>query len=416
MGGGGSYTISGAGNTIANTKKVSFSNTGAGTGTVTDSALWGGQGSISYTSSSSQGFSISGAKTYSGGATLAAMSGAGILVVTTSSTGPANAPTGGPFGTGTLTLGDTKMRAQTGADITIGNPVTFSGNPTFTTATGEKSLIFTGDAALGATRTLTVETGSTVTDKAVEFSGALSGSTFGIAKAGAGTLILSGVNTYSGATDVSSGKLLVNGSTSASSTVTVSGTGSILGGTGTIGGSVTVNGGNTLAPGASIQSLATGALSLQSASTYAYEADNDAAAASAGDLTVVNGNLNLVTGALLTLQELGAGAWTIGEKLTLINYSGIWNGGLFTRGGSIADDSEISFSGMQWLFNYNDTGAGSNFADDLTAGSYVTMTAVPEPSAALLGLFGLLVLARRRREPREMARFRGAAVSGSPLL
>ncbi len=54
---------------------------------------------------------------------------------------------------------------------------------------------------------------------------------------GAGRLMLSGANTYTGPTIANTGVLLVNGSTAAGSTVTVNG-GGILAGTGTIGGPV----------------------------------------------------------------------------------------------------------------------------------------------------------------------------------
>ena len=76
--------------------------------------------------------------------------------------------------------------------------------------------------------------------------------------AGAGTTILTGANTYSGGTVVSSGKLYANnaGATSATGTgsVTVQG-GGTLGGSGRITGAVTVQSGGTLASGAA-QNLA----------------------------------------------------------------------------------------------------------------------------------------------------------------
>jgi autotransporter-associated beta strand protein len=62
-----------------------------------------------------------------------------------------------------------------------------------------------------------------------------------------GTVVLDATNTYSGATTVASGMLLVNGST-AGSQITVA-TNSALGGTGTINGQVTVQAGGQLAPG-----------------------------------------------------------------------------------------------------------------------------------------------------------------------
>ena len=215
----------------------------------------------------------------------------------------------------------------------------------------------------------------------------------------ASKLILSGTNTYTGATTVSAGTLAVNGSLANTSTTV--GTGGTLQGSGSMGGSVTVQSGGTIAAGNSIESLATGALSLLAGSTFAYEMNNDAAAGVAGDLTAVTGSMTFDVGnaALLTLTELGTGSWSNGDKLTLLSYSGAWNGGLFNYASStLADDSTFTFSGMEWAFNYNDAVAGTNYTGDLTGSSFVTMTAVPEPNvAALVGGLGALVLLRRRR-------------------
>ncbi len=245
----------------------------------------------------------------------------------------------------------------------------------------------------------------------------ITGNTYGITKAGSGTLILAGTNTYTGATTVTGGTLSLTGtgSISNSSTIQVDGTatlnvsgltgnftvasGQTLRGAGTIlgaGKTVTVNG--TLAAGNDIESLTiTGNLTQNAGSTFAYEMNKDAAAVAAGDLTAVSGNLTLGSGALLTLTELGSGSWGVGEKLTLLSYSGSLTG-LFTyNSATLADDSTFEFSGATWQFNYNDTVAGSNYSGDLLGTNFVTMTVIPEPKAALLSAIGVLPLLRRRR-------------------
>jgi hypothetical protein len=52
-----------------------------------------------------------------------------------------------------------------------------------------------------------------------------------------------------------------------------------------------------------------------------------------------------------------------------------------------------------WRFNYNDEMGGSNFVpDQVGAVSFVTLTAIPEPSAvAMIGAFGMLAMLRKRR-------------------
>lgn len=73
-----------------------------------------------------------------------------------------------------------------------------------------------------------------------------------LTKVGTGTFIISGNNTYAGATTISGGKLLVNNATATKGTgtgVVAVASGAILGGTGFIKGAVTINTGGKLQPG-----------------------------------------------------------------------------------------------------------------------------------------------------------------------
>ena len=294
----------------------------------------------------------------------------------------------------------TQNSATTGLNLTAVN--LYTGSTTITAGT----LQISGSGKLNNGNyagAISVATSSTLrysSSAAQTFSGNITG--LGALTKDTGTaskLILSGSNTYTGATTVSAGTLAVNGSLANTSTTV--GTGGTLQGSGSTVGSVTVQSGGKIAAGNSIESLATGALSLLAGSTFAYEMNNDAAAGVAGDLTAITGSMTFDVGnaALLTLTELGTGSWSNGDKLTLLSYSGAWNGGLFNYASStLADDSTFTFSGMDWAFNYNDTVAGTNYTGDLTGSSFVTMTAVPEPNvAALLGGLGVLALLRRRR-------------------
>jgi fibronectin-binding autotransporter adhesin len=80
-----------------------------------------------------------------------------------------------------------------------------------------------------------------------------------------GTLVLGGANTYTGATNVNAGTLIINGSTSNASAVTV-GLNGTLGGTGTVGGNTTISGIHSPGNSPGIQTF-TGNLSYVDAGT-----------------------------------------------------------------------------------------------------------------------------------------------------
>ena len=149
-----------------------------------------------------------------------------------------------------------------------------------------------------------------------------------LTKTGEGTLVLNGVNTYSGLTDIQQGTLIVGG-TSANSNAQVAGhvdvqNGSVLGGHGLIRGSVNVHNGGVLSPGNSIGTLTVANAVFNSGSTFTVEVNSDGT----GDKLVADSSLNpmlpgagtvvIQNGTNLDIQA-GAGTWANETKYILID-------------------------------------------------------------------------------------------------
>ncbi len=148
------------------------------------------------------------------------------------------------------------------------------------------------------------------------YAGTISG-TGGFIQAGSGDTILSGTNSYTGATSVNAGTLSVNGSITSSSGVSV-GSGGTLGGTGTVSGTTVANGG-TLAPGNSIGTLhVTGNLSLAAGSTYMA-----GVSASGADEVLASGTVTVAGQLILSSQSA---SYVAGTTYTLINSAGALTG------------------------------------------------------------------------------------------
>ncbi len=209
---GDAFTFTGATTLTANSA-LSVANTVTFTGVIGQSG-----GNRSLTKSGTGTLILSAANTYAGTTTLSA--------------GTTRAGDNAAFGTGTLVLGSAALAAD-GGPRTFANAVTLGGNTTFVAG---DAITFTGAATLTGTRTLTVLNSTT-------FAGNLGQSVAsGLSKAGAGTLLLSGANTYSGTTTLSAGTLLAGSNTAF-------GTGTLSLGTATLGAS---GGARTLANAVSL--------------------------------------------------------------------------------------------------------------------------------------------------------------------
>lgn len=190
----------------------------------------------------------------------------------------------GEFGTGALTISNGGA-VSVGGQLLIANQAGSNGALNIGAAPGAAAM------APGTLTATSVQFGAGTgainfnhTSSAYLFSSDITGA--GAVNQLSGHTILTGNESYTGATGVSGGTLSVNSSIASSSLTTVD-TGGTLGGIGTIGNTL-VNGG-TLAPGNSIGTLTVqGNLVLTSAATYMIEVSGTAA-----DKTVVTGTAQL---------------------------------------------------------------------------------------------------------------------------
>jgi hypothetical protein len=243
-------------------------------------------------------------------------------------------------------------------------------------------------------------------------SGAASALGGGLAVEG-GTLILSGSQGFAGGAAITGGRLLVNGdAATALGGVTVAG--GTLGGTGVLGGAVTVGAGGVVAPGDGIESLVVGAVTFQNGSALVADVSPLALAA---DLLVVGGDLALAGTVGLTVVDPTATGSLVprGTTFTLVNYTGAWNGGLFTVGGGVvANGGWFTAAGNTWQIDYAASSGGSNFTADQTSGRFVTITAVPEPGGIALAAAGIALAAWRVAVRRRGRRSTGITLQPAP--
>ncbi|TAE77160.1 MAG: hypothetical protein EAZ65_01645 [Verrucomicrobia bacterium] len=250
------------------------------------------------------------------------------------------------------------------------NHTNLNTNPSADTATIAGQLNLRGDGGY-TSLSANVANGAAATDLLISGNITETYGPLGLSKSGAGTMELSGANSsYTGATTVSGGKLVVNGSIATSATIVQSG--ATLGGAGTVG-TVTIQNNGVFAPGNSPGTMTlTGNLVLDAGSVSDFEVNS-----------FNSGNFDLAVAAASGTQSV-----QFNGTLNLLFQSG------FNTMGSLKIFDFDSYSGS--FSSVVPTGLASGYTATFD-NSTGTLTVVPEPASALMGGLGLLCLLRRRR-------------------
>ena len=246
----------------------------------------------------------------------------------------------------------------TGSSNTVGSLSGTSGSVSLFTSTGTS--VVAGTNVINDVQSANTSFGGVFSDAGVYL--------VGLTMSGTGNLILTGANTNTGATTVSSGKLLVNGTGSLAATATTVATGAAFGGSGLSAGATTVNG--TLVTGDGVTTGTTftlaNALTMNAGSTLQFTLG---AGNTNSSLALSNGADVFSPSMLVDFLNIQAGTYNnLITGLTL-------DPGTESTWGLTADDAG---------YNVTYTFAGG----DLSA----IITAAPEPSVWVMMMGGLVLL------------------------
>jgi autotransporter-associated beta strand protein len=271
---------------------------------------------------------LSGSNTYTGGTTVTT----GTLQLAGNSVTSSTAITSGPVGTGLLTLANGTTLLDSGSIINLANAISLGGTINLAGTGGfnfDKGNLTTGNnVTLTSATTLNVSDTSSITDNIV--------GGYSLTKIGSGTLTLTGTNSSSAPTTVTSG------------TVTVSNGGSL--GSGSI----------SLASGTALQYNGTSSGTLNNAITVVSGATATVANTGTGTLTLA-GTLNKANSNLV----FNAGGQTINVTGTITSTGatgGSFNSDAYFTNGTTTLNSANSYSGPTHIYGNGTVVNGVNNA------------------------------------------------------
>lgn len=308
-------------------------------------------------------------------------------------------------GSGTLTLagtssytGATTVSAGTLAGVIGAGDLSVARGGTYDLGGADRSisnLNGDGSVALGA-NSLTTNIGTSSS-----FSGAISG-TGGLVASGAGKLVLSGVNTYTGSTLINAGELVMNGRLS--SPVTIA-SGATLSGNGTFSGSAFISGVHSPGNSPGIQTFQS--LTYNSGASVLWELNSSTTTqgspTAAFDQIIATGGLTFAGPTTLNLRLNGSGS-TVSWNDALWASNQTWI--IFNAAGGVTGFSNLSLNTTNLLDSLGQDFAvarvGSSFGLELYNSTVLLKyyTPVPEPStwqALLIGLAAAGIYWHRRR-------------------
>jgi fibronectin-binding autotransporter adhesin len=385
--GGGRMTVNG--NSSAGTVNWNFTGTGNGDIGFQNANALGASGSTLTLAVGATGSAFFGT---SGNTTDVAISlGSGSVFTWNGSTGNTTTLSGEISGAGAITKVSGEILRLTGVNTYTGATTISTGFVEISGAGQLGSGNYAGNISNAATFTVNSNANQIL-------SGVVSGAGV-LNKSNDGALTLLETNTYTGATNVTGGALVIGASGSLANTTTTIGVNGSLAGGGSIGGATTIQG--THSPGFSpgTQTFTNG-LSYADTATLNWELTDNTTGGRGTNYDAVNvsgSSFALASGATIDLSFGGtvdflSAFWGTNQEWLMVDLSGsatAADSNLFTIG-SITGGANYSPSLGSFGILRND---GSTTADSV----YLTWTPIPEPEAALLGGIGMLLLLRRRR-------------------